>query len=173
MENDNDNDNDNEAYIYINENSDSSISESSLDESDLSFEENETDDEKNRNQQHYDHESLWEIYDEKNDKINYIGNNEADIEIEQPSIEVEASPFSYFKLFITDNLIEYIIEKSDLYQKYTLNKLKTENKVKKNSRINKWKKPSIDEFHKYLGILLWMSIHGNNDYTGNILHNIL
>jgi len=161
--------NDNETYLEFENNSNDSISVSSIDQSDNSSEEDETDDEKNKYEEFFENQNMWEMYYENNDNINYIGKDELDIDIKQPLFHVEANPLKYFKLFITDELVEEIIINSDIYQQHTLEKLKKENKIKKQSRINKWKKPSKDEFHKYLGIILWMSIHGNSDYTGNII----
>jgi len=107
---------------------------------------------------------MYNIY---NDNIDYIDNNVMDIEIDQPSIEIDDNPYSYFKLFFTDILVSYIIDKSDIYQIRILEKMQEAKKLKNHSRITSWKKPSFDKFNKYLGIVLCMSIHSNSDYSSN------
>jgi len=111
---------------------------------------------------------IWELYNPSNDHINYIQKKLVPIDNGFCNIqEIENDPYSYFKLFMSDKLLTYIIEKSDVYQKHCLEIMKNKNKLKKRSRILDWKKPTLQEINKYLGIILWMSIHSNSNYRNN------
>jgi hypothetical protein len=149
-------DNEDDSYDYI--------SHSSLDRSFESSENSESEKFGEFEQFNDNYNSLWEVYKHNEDDIEYVGKDSVDNDYDQPSIDIEGSPSSYFKLIITDELLTYIVDKSDIYQKAVLEKMKQEEKLKPYSRIKCWKKPSVDELNKYLALTLWMCIHSNKDF---------
>lgn len=116
-------------------------------------------------------DNIWELYHYNNDHINYVHNNfiEIDKNTDEESFVMENNdPYSYFKLFITDELLSYIIEKTCIYQSHVLEKMKESNILMNSSRIKEWKGLTINELECYIGIVLWMSIHSNKDYKSNL-----
>lgn len=75
----------------------------------------------------------------------------------QPS---ECTPFVYFRLFLTDDILQKIVEETNHYAQEIL----SSDKTKEKSRITFWKNLQIDEFLVFLGVFL---------QTGNIKTNRL
>lgn len=67
----------------------------------------------------------------------------------------EKTPYDFFKYFVTDEIISYMVEETNRYAFQTIPK---ENFASK-SRLKQWKDVDCLEMEKFLGILLWMGLN--------------
>lgn len=67
----------------------------------------------------------------------------------------EKSPYDFFKYFITNDIINYMVVETN---RYALQKIQKEI-LPNQSRLRKWKEVDILEMEKFLGILLWMGLN--------------
>jgi len=145
--------------------------------SSMELEENNDDyEEESENTEELFDSNIWELYYENKTSDLKLLENTSDYQIiESKEVFFEANeenPYSYFKEFFTDEIIEIIIKETELYyqdnlKERTLNE-NSKDKLKKFSRIKRWKTPTKESIECYLGIILWMGIHSNNNYKGKI-----
>lgn len=101
----------------------------------------------------------------------HINNTPDIIKEEEITFEAEETPLAYFQIFMTDEILNYIAEQTNKYHKQTVEILKASDKLKKYSRILRWKEVDITDIKNYLGIILWMGIHSNKNYQGNFYNS--
>ena len=58
-------------------------------------------------------------------------------------------------LFLTDDLIEEIVDRTNSYSRRTINNARS---LRKKPRINTWKPTNVDEMNKFIGLLFYMGI---------------
>lgn len=67
----------------------------------------------------------------------------------------EAEPLEFFQVFVTDDIIEYIVDETNRYATQEINSRKNK---KPKARENAWKPTNAEEMKKFLGILLYMGL---------------
>ncbi|XP_053457867.1 zinc finger protein with KRAB and SCAN domains 8 isoform X2 [Nycticebus coucang] len=66
----------------------------------------------------------------------------------------EKTPYDFFKFFITDDVIDYMVKETNIYASQTLQK----GNIKPHSRLKKWYDVTSQEMERFLGVLLWMGL---------------
>ncbi|XP_012634083.1 zinc finger MYM-type protein 2 isoform X3 [Microcebus murinus] len=66
----------------------------------------------------------------------------------------EKTPYDFFKFFITDDVIDYMVKETNIYASQTLQK----GNVKPHSRLKKWYDVTSQEMERFLGVLFWMGL---------------
>lgn len=101
-------------------------------------------------------------------KMNYFKfSNNQNLENIKKLIFGKISPIEYFQLFVTDEILEKIVFETNLYFQQTYTYLNLNNKIKKRSRIKRWKTIDLKELKTFIGIVFWTGIHSNNDLRKN------
>lgn len=79
-------------------------------------------------------------------------------------------PYDFFKIFITEEIIDHIVMETNRYAE----QLKSKMKFKK-SRLQWWRDTTPNEIEKFLGIILWMGLCNfpkiTNYWSSNIIYN--
>ncbi|KAJ8962444.1 hypothetical protein NQ314_005740 [Rhamnusium bicolor] len=63
----------------------------------------------------------------------------------------ERHPYDFFKLFITNDLVTYMMEQTNIYAAQTMRHVTI-------SKKKSWKPTNFNEMEKFLGILIWMGL---------------
>nr|XP_020139149.1 piggyBac transposable element-derived protein 4-like isoform X1 [Microcebus murinus]XP_020139150.1 piggyBac transposable element-derived protein 4-like isoform X1 [Microcebus murinus]XP_020139151.1 piggyBac transposable element-derived protein 4-like isoform X1 [Microcebus murinus]XP_020139152.1 piggyBac transposable element-derived protein 4-like isoform X1 [Microcebus murinus] len=83
----------------------------------------------------------------------------------------EKTPYDFFKFFITDDVIDYMVKETNIYASQTLQK----GNVKPHCRLKKWYDVTSQEMERFLGVLFWMGLNKKprlSDYwSKNILYD--
>lgn len=66
----------------------------------------------------------------------------------------DKNPYDFFKFFITDDVIDYMVKETNTYARQTLQK----GNIKPHSRLNKWYDVTSQEMERFLGVLFWMGL---------------
>lgn len=77
---------------------------------------------------------------------------------------------AYYKLFVSENIINTIVEQTNIYANQQLVKGICEESIGPSSRLNKWLPTDKYEMYRFLGILIWTGLHKKpqlSDYWRN------
>ncbi|CAH1981847.1 unnamed protein product [Acanthoscelides obtectus] len=86
--------------------------------------------------------------------LKHFGFAEADIGIKPEFYEnYDKEPYDFFKLFITDEIIEYMVYQTNLYAEQVLKEKPTAK-----GHVKKWVPTTSQEMENFLGIILWMRL---------------
>ncbi|XP_023238134.1 piggyBac transposable element-derived protein 4-like [Centruroides sculpturatus] len=106
-------------------------------------------------------EELQRTEKEENDiRWNDVSNTKrANIQFDkQPKINILISsrltPIDYFRLFLTDNVLNYIVEKTNKHAEHIISKVQ----FSQMSRMSAWKPTCKEEMETFFGLLLWMDL---------------
>ena len=133
-------------------------------------------------------EKKWTLL-KKDETIRY----EDDIEIEEDTIRNIPpnikTPYDFFSLFINEQFINYLVEKTNEYAKYKKEKIsknkkgekekekeegkeeeKAEKKIKK-TRLDKWRDVKYSDMEKFIAVIILMGIHKLPGYKDHFSKN--
>ncbi|XP_045386989.1 piggyBac transposable element-derived protein 2-like isoform X2 [Lemur catta] len=83
----------------------------------------------------------------------------------------DKAPYDFFKFFITDDIIDYMVKETNIYASQTLQR----GNIKPHSRLKKWYDVTSQEMEQFLGVLFWMGLSKKprlSDYwSKNILYD--
>ena len=92
---------------------------------------------------------IWSA--EAKDPPNFPFNENSGFLIDIPE---NADPTSFFKLFLSDDLISFLVVETNRYAEKVLDEII----IKRNSRFKEWKPTDFDEMKLFLGLLIQMGI---------------
>lgn len=95
------------------------------------------------------------------------------------------SPYEFFSLFIDENFINYLVQKTNEYANYKQNKIskikkdhnkeqeqeKDQEKKVKKTRLDKWHEINYSEMEKFIAIIILMGIHKLPGYKDHFSKN--
>lgn len=81
----------------------------------------------------------------------------------QSEIPRDITPRDTFQLFVTDEVIEHIVDETNRFAAQSILSNKLTKKTSKKHRLSQWTNTTIDEMKKFFGLLLWMGLvkHGS------------
>ncbi|XP_072394747.1 uncharacterized protein [Diabrotica undecimpunctata] len=69
---------------------------------------------------------------------------------------IDQEPCDCFKIFLTDDIINYIVEQTNLYAQQVLQNYTTPSNKRKHKK--KWVPTNTSEMEKFFGIIMWMGL---------------
>jgi len=116
---------------------------------------------KNINEMEIEHD--WEIVKSKKLKKRIFKG------ISGPNLpeDLKITPLSLFKLFFTDQLIDEMVNQTNMYALQCKKSKEIHLKKYPSARLNYWKDLNRDDIFVFIGLIIIMGIHKNTEYSDN------
>lgn len=95
--------------------------------------------------------------------------------INNPSVNEESTPLDFYKLFVSDNIIDNIVKFTNMYvEQQIISSIASEEDIPPNSFMAQWHETNSDEIWTFLALVLWMGLDRKpriRDYwSGSLLY---